>query len=107
MWLRKPKPTQPKRARNEIKVQLDWLKTTKQNPTQSPQNEGLQTIACNASRYTSEEVLAQWNLSDDFLSRISDVRISDIPLSVFPNSVEINYTYANKRESSVIFMDKE
>lgn len=65
----------------------------------------LPQISCNTSRYTSEEVLTQWNPNASFISHISDVRISDIPLSVFANSVEVNYTHAGKRQSSVIFMD--
>lgn len=65
----------------------------------------LSKISCNTSRYTNDEVLAQWNLRDEFLSLISDVRISDIPHSIFPSSVEVKYTHANKRQSSVIFMD--
>lgn len=88
-----------------------WLRRSKQSNLghleRKPKIAPLQKISCNASKYTNEEVLAQWNLRDEFLNRISDVRISDIPHSVFPNSVEVKYTHANKRQSSVIFMDKE
>lgn len=86
-----------------------WLKRSKQSNLghlkQLLKIEELSKISCNTSRYTNEEVLAQWNLRDEFLNRISDVRISDIPHSVFPSSVEVKYTHADKRQSSVIFMD--
>lgn len=86
-----------------------WLRRSKQSNLghlkQPPKIEELPKIVCNVSKYTNEEVLAQWNLSDEFLSRISDVRISDIPHSVFPSSVQVKFSYANKRQSSVIFMD--
>lgn len=86
-----------------------WLKRSKQSNLghlkQKPKIAPLQKISCNTSRYTNDEVLAQWNLRDEFLSLISDMRISDIPHSVFPSSVEVKYTHANKRQSSVIFMD--
>ena len=88
-----------------------WLRRSKQSNLghleQGHKIGELQKISCNVSKYTNDEVLAQWNLSDEFLSHISDVRISNIPHDVFPSSVEVKFTHANKRQSSVIFMDKE
>lgn len=86
-----------------------WLRRSKQGNLGHLEQERniapLSKISCNTSRYTNDEVLAQWNLRDEFLSLIGDVRISDIPHSIFPSSVEVKYTHANKRQSSVIFMD--